>query len=64
MPSAPRSYDEPGWSLLGAIIEGPGGPWFFKGVGPKTVMADHDERFKTMIRSVRAAGGGSDVPQS
>jgi hypothetical protein len=32
------SYDEPGWKLYGAVVEGDGGPWFFKAVGPKDVI--------------------------
>jgi hypothetical protein len=51
-PGAPE-YDEPGWMLLGAIIEGQGGPWFMKGVGPEQVMEAHRDRFMSFVRSAR-----------
>lgn len=51
-PSQPR----PDWRLLGAVVEGEGGPWFFKLIGPEaTVEAARDEFF-TLLRTVRPAG--------
>lgn len=44
------TYDEPDWRLLGAIVEGEGGPWFLKGVGPKDVMTAHEGAFLEMLR--------------
>ena len=44
---------QPGSRLLGAVVEGPGGPWFFKATGPKDVMAAEREKFLEMLRSVR-----------
>jgi hypothetical protein len=42
-----------GYRLLGAIVEGPEGPVFFKLTGPaKTVAAAHDE-FKAMLKSLK-----------
>lgn len=44
------TYDEPDWRLLGAIVEGEGGPWFLKGVGPKDVMTTQEKAFMEMLR--------------
>jgi hypothetical protein len=41
--------DEPGYRLLGAIIEGKGGPWFIKGAGPEAVMDANKEKFEGLI---------------
>ncbi|NNE10319.1 MAG: hypothetical protein HKN20_17295 [Gemmatimonadetes bacterium] len=54
MPGAP-AYNEENWRLIGAVIEGPGGPWFFKGVGPEEVMTSHRDSFLEMIRSAKRA---------
>lgn len=45
----------PGSRLLGAVIEGPGGPWFLKMTGPKETVEAASADFDRMIRSVRAA---------
>ena len=44
---------QPNSRLLGAVVEGPGGPWFFKATGPKDTMAAEQEDFLEMLRSVR-----------
>jgi hypothetical protein len=44
---------EPGHMLLGAVVEGPGGPWFFKATGPVETMAPQREAFLEMIRDAR-----------
>lgn len=41
------------WRLLGAVVEGPGGPWFFKATGPKEALAAEREHFLEMLRSVQ-----------
>ena len=46
----------PGSRLLGAVIEGPGGPWFFKLTGPAETVAAAAGGFDRMLRSVRPAG--------
>ena len=48
-----REYDEPDWMLLGAIVEGSGGPWFIKGVGPEQVMESNRDEFLSFVRSAR-----------
>lgn len=44
----------PGTRLLGAIVEGPGGPWYFKLLGPDATVAAQREAFLRMLESVRA----------
>jgi hypothetical protein len=44
---------QPNSRLLGAVVEGPGGPWFFKATGPKDTLAAERENFLTMLRSAR-----------
>lgn len=48
-----REYDEPGWRLLGAIVEGSGGPWFIKGVGPEQVMDSNRDKFMSFVGSAK-----------
>lgn len=44
---------QPGSRLLGAIVEGPGGPWFFKATGPNATLAPQRDAFLAMLESVR-----------
>lgn len=53
-PSEPR----PDSMLLGAVVEGPGGPWFFKATGPKETLAPETEAFEQMVRGIRLEGAG------
>jgi len=43
----------PGSRLLGAVIEGPGGPWFFKITGPSDTVSAAVPAFDGMLRSIR-----------
>ncbi|HWM91771.1 MAG TPA: hypothetical protein VN493_13480 [Thermoanaerobaculia bacterium] len=45
--------EQPGSRLMGAVVEGPGGPWFFKATGPEATLAAERENFVKMLRSVR-----------
>lgn len=45
---------QPDSMLLGAVVEGAGGPWFFKATGPKSTMSGQREAFIGMLKSVRA----------
>jgi len=49
------SEPAPGSRLLGAVISGPGGPWFFKITGPKDTVAAVAPAFEQMLRSVRSS---------
>jgi len=49
-PSAPQ----PNTRVLGAVVEGPGGPWFFRATGPDKTIAAQREAFLGMLRSIEA----------
>lgn len=44
----------PGSRLLGAVVEGPGGPWFFKATGPDAALTAGREAFLAMLRAAAA----------
>jgi hypothetical protein len=44
---------QPNYRLMGAVVEGPGGPWFFKATGPEATIAAERDAFVSMLRSVR-----------
>ncbi|HEX2190164.1 MAG TPA: hypothetical protein VHG51_14750 [Longimicrobiaceae bacterium] len=48
-PSAPQ----PDSRLLGAVVEGPGGPWFFKMTGPDDTVAAAREEFLAMLENLQ-----------
>lgn len=50
-----RTFVNPKWALHGAVIEGDGGPWFFKAVGPGTVIEHHGAALDGIYRSARPA---------
>jgi len=43
-----------GWRMLGAIVEGEGGPWFFKATGPDGTMEAAKPLFDALVQSVEA----------
>lgn len=45
---------QPNSRLLGAVIEGEGGPWFFKATGPDATLAPQRDAFVTMLKSAAA----------
>jgi len=47
------SQDTPGSTLLGAVVEGEQGPYFFKLTGPSKTIAEQREAFLQMLRSAR-----------
>lgn len=46
--------EQPNSRLLGAVVEGPGGPWFFKATGPDSTITAERDNFVTMLKSVKA----------
>lgn len=44
---------QPGSRLLGAVVEGAQGPWFFKATGPAATIDAARDDFIAMVRSVR-----------
>lgn len=48
-PSAPK----PGYRLLGAIVEGPGGNVFFKLTGPEKTVASAEKTFRKLLDGLK-----------
>lgn len=51
-PSSPQ----PNSRLLGAVIEGDGGPWFVKVTGPASTLGPQREAFMEFLRSAKLRG--------
>jgi hypothetical protein len=49
--------EQPNYRLLGAVVEGPGGPWFFKATGPDSTLGPQRDAFVKMLRTVRPKTG-------
>lgn len=47
-PSSPQ----PDSTMLAAVVEGPGGPWFFKATGPTATLTSERDAFLEMLQSV------------
>lgn len=50
------SEPQPDSGLIGAIVEGPGGPWFFKATGPSATLDAARDDIRTMLESIEPAG--------
>lgn len=48
--------DMPDYRLFGAVVEGTGGPWFLKAVGPQATMAEQRDAFLDMLRGASLGG--------
>lgn len=44
---------QPGGRLFAAVVEGPGGPWFFKVIGPDATLTAERDKFLVMLRGMR-----------
>jgi hypothetical protein len=51
-PMMAKKESKPGYRLLGAIVEGPQGPVFFKFTGPAKTVAAHQGNFQALIKSI------------
>jgi hypothetical protein len=52
-PMGPMEHPEkPGWRLLGAVVEGEGGPWYWRAVGPAATMEKAKPGFDALIGSL------------
>ncbi len=49
---APKAARKAGWRLLGAVIEGDGGPWYFKATGPAATIEGAKADFEALLRSL------------
>ena len=55
MPGAPSSGEKSNQALLGAIVDSPSGPYYFKLVGAKKTVDAHAKRFRDMLASLQLA---------
>lgn len=46
---------QPNSMLLAAVVEGPGGPWFFKATGPEKTLAPQRAAFLAVLKSASRA---------
>lgn len=44
---------QPDSRMLAAVVEGPGGPWFFKATGPEATMEAARDQFVAMLQSAQ-----------
>jgi hypothetical protein len=44
---------QPNSELLGAVVEGDGGPWFIKATGPEATLAPQRDAFVALLRSMK-----------
>ena len=51
---APGNAPRPGFRLLAAVVEGTGGPWFFKAVGPAPTIGAAKAAFNALVDSLQA----------
>jgi hypothetical protein len=51
------STEQANYRLLGAVVEGPGGPWFFKATGPDATLGPQRDAFLKMLGTVRLQQG-------
>ena len=52
--ATPLGAPKPGFRLLAAVIEGPGGPWFLKVFGPEATVARARDGFEALLTSLEA----------
>jgi hypothetical protein len=46
--------EKSGWRLLGAVVEGQGGPWFWRLTGPNATVAAAKPQFEALLGSLEA----------
>jgi hypothetical protein len=46
---------QPDSRLIGAVVEGEGGPWFFKITGPSAAVLDARDEVRGVIESIEPA---------
>ncbi len=51
---SPAARPKPGFRMLAAVVEGAGGPWFFKAIGPGPTIAQAKVDFEAMLGSLEA----------
>ena len=54
MPGAPSRPARSGYRLLGAVLESPQGPWFFKLTGPEKTISRWADSFRQFLASAKS----------
>lgn len=52
-PGSGQKLNKPGFQLKAAVVEGPGGPYYIKLVGPAKTVAKWDASVQTFMKSLR-----------
>jgi hypothetical protein len=58
-PMGPTSEDKPGYRMLGAVVETPGGLWFVKLIGPERTVARWEKSFSEFMKTFRPDTGSA-----
>lgn len=51
MPGSPEHFDKPGFRMLAAVVESPGGDWFVKLTGPARTVEKWEDAFREYVNS-------------
>lgn len=54
MPGSGERVDHADWALIGAIVDTPNGPYYFKAVGPEATMSAQRPAFEAMLATIGA----------
>lgn len=52
-PMMAETTARPGYRMLAAVVEGTGGPWFFKLTGPENTVSQSEDRFRSLLDSLQ-----------
>ena len=52
-PMSGQAAPKPDYRMLAAIVETPGGPWFFKLTGPRKTVGKWEESFEEFVETIR-----------
>jgi hypothetical protein len=55
MPGMGAGESKPGFRMWGAVVEGKGGPWFFKATGPRASMEAAEPALDALVGSLKPA---------
>jgi hypothetical protein len=52
-PGAAERRNEPDYRMIAAVVEGPGGPWFIRFLGPRAEISKGEASFDTFLGTLR-----------
>lgn len=53
-PGSGEKLNKPGWRMIAAVVDGEGGMYFVKAIGPKATIEKNAEAIRAYIRSAKA----------